>query len=77
MQREGGKVIDRSAEICGKKTEKELIGLQEYMTERQQSDGSDGRICSGKVIGLAAEMVQPKQRMFYGGIPQVSERKWR
>ncbi len=52
MQREGSEVIDRSAGICGIKTEK-------------------------KVIGQGAEMVQPKQRMFYGGIPQVSERKWR
>lgn len=59
-------MIDRSAGICGKKTEKELIELQEYMTERQQSDGSDGRICSGKVIGQGAEMVQSEQRMFYG-----------
>lgn len=69
MQREGSEVIDRSAGICGIKTEKKLIGLQEYMTERQQSDGSDGRICSGKVIGLAAEMVQSEQKMFYGMNP--------
>ncbi len=70
-------MIGRSAGICGVKTEKELIGLQEYMTERQQSDGPGGRIRSGKVTSQAAGMVQPEQRMFYGGIPQVSERKWR
>lgn len=66
MQREGSEVIDRSAGICGIKTEKKLIGSQECVTESQQSDGSDGRICSGKVIGQGAEMVQSEQRMFYG-----------